>query len=528
MDEAVPGSQPGASVDHPQAVIIGAGPAGLTAAFELLARTSFRPLVIEAGHNLGGISATIRYKGNRIDIGGHRFFSKSDRVLNWWLSILPLQTGVSPGDAICYRAHSHVLSPNGAGPDPEKEDRVMLLRRRRSRIYFEKQLLPYPLQLDVDLIRALGLGRSLRMMFSYLHAMARPIRPERSLEDFLVNRFGRALFLTFFKEYTEKVWGVPCHEISADWGAQRIKRLSALSALWHTIRPAKPADTHTSLIERFLYPKYGPGQMWEEVASRIETMGGRVLLGWKAVRLLHDGARINAVEVVNPASGETASLPGDLFFSTMPLGDLVEGLTPSAPAEARRIAAGLPYRAFVTVGLLCRDLQIEDRSSPGKVLDNWIYIQSAKVRVGRLQLYNNWSPYMVADPNLAWVGLEYFCDEDDTFWNMTDGRILDLARREASEIGLVRPGDVLDGVVVRMPKAYPAYWGTYPELATLRRYLDSFENLIPIGRNGTHRYNNQDHSMLAAMTAVDQLVAGKLDRDTLWSLDVEASYLEEK
>lgn len=494
------------------ALIIGAGPAGLTAAYELLTRTDYRPIVLEKSTHMGGIARTVNYKGNRIDIGGHRFFSKSERVMEWWLKMLPLE---------------------GPEADPDQTDAVMLVRRRRSRIYFLRRFFEYPIRLSWDTIRKLGLLRTARIGFSYARAALFPIRPERSLEDFFINRFGRELYNTFFRDYTAKVWGVPCHRISAEWGAQRVKGLSILEALRHLARQAvsrkedlAQKEIETSLISRFLYPKYGPGQMWEEVARRVRELGGEVLTGWEARRLHADGKRVTALSGVNAETGELKRFEGDLFFSSMAVRDLVRGLEADVPEEVRRISEGLVYRDFITVGLLLRKLKARENGKP--IPDNWIYIQEPEVEVGRLQIFNNWSPYLVADRSKTWIGLEYFCFQGDRLWNLPDPELVQLGIRELERIGLIDPADVEDSTVIRMEKTYPAYFGSYSQFDRLREYLDRFENLYLVGRNGMHRYNNQDHSMLAAMVAVDNIVAGVNSKANLWAVNTEDEYHEEK
>jgi protoporphyrinogen oxidase len=519
------------------ALIIGAGPAGLTAAYELLTRTDIRPLVIERSDYFGGIARTVAYKGNRIDIGGHRFFSKSDRVMQWWLHFLPLQKNADESFRIAYQGQSRTLS-GGQGPDPDREDRVMLVRSRKSRIYYLRQFFDYPISLSPDTVRKLGLWRTIKIGFSYLRVVLFPVRPEKNLEEFFINRFGRELYRTFFKDYTEKVWGVSCREISAEWGAQRIKGLSILRAVAHFAKKlfAGKSDlsqkaTETSLIERFLYPKLGPGQMWEVVAEEVRRLGGEIRMRQEIVNLEHEGGRIVAATVRDAASGNVARLEADFFFSTMPIQNLVAGLQPPAPPAAREVAAGLVYRDFLTVGLLCRRLAISEVAAGGgtrPVTDNWIYIQEPDVKVGRLQIFNNWSPYMVADPHTMWIGLEYFCNEGDALWSLSDAELVELGKEEMERIGIVSRSDVLDGVVLRMEKTYPAYFGSYQRFGELRSYLDGFENLFLVGRNGMHRYNNQDHSMLAAMTAVDNLIEGRSDKANIWDVNTEEEYHEEK
>lgn len=536
------------TTDHsPTAMIIGAGPAGLTAAYELLTRTGIRPIVLERSEAIGGISQTVNYRGNRIDIGGHRFFSKSDRVMQWWLERLPLEAG--EGEAtIGYQGQSRGVEANPAGPDPQWNDDVMLLRPRRSRIYYGRQFYDYPLRLSADTIRKLGPVRIMRMGLSYLWSVLRPIRPVENLEQFFINRFGRELYRTFFESYTEKVWGRPCREISAEWGAQRIKGLSIGRAIRHALarpfsrRDVAQKETETSLIEQFLYPKFGPGQMWEHVAREVRQLGGEIWTNLEVRRLHVAGKRISGVDAVDLQTGEWHRFGGDYFFSTMPIKQLVRGLSEDPPEEIRRIAEGLVYRDFITVGVLLDELKVKEdsphvafRSAKGRcengenvglIRDNWIYVQEPDVRVGRIQVFNNWSPHMVADPAKVWLGLEYFCNEHDDLWLKTDEELKSLAAEELAKIGFIDRPEILDGTVIRVPKTYPAYFGTYDRFGELRGWLDAFENLFLLGRNGMHRYNNQDHSMLTAMVAVDNILAGRTDKANLWSVNTEQDYHE--
>lgn len=518
------------------ALIIGAGPAGLTAAHEMLTRTKIRPLVIEKSTFMGGIARTVAFKGNRIDIGGHRFFSKSDRVMQWWLDFLPLQAQSGDSLQIAYHNRRNTIASR-AGPDPESTERVMLVRSRKSRIYYLRRFFDYPISISPDTVGKLGLWRTFKIGLSYFKAIVLPIRPERNLEEFFVNRFGRELYRTFFKDYTEKVWGVSCREISAEWGAQRIKGLSILRAVVHFAKSlgagrgdVRQKETETSLIERFLYPKYGPGQMWETVAEEVLRLGGEIRTEHEVVALRHDGEKILSAEVRDCRTGSVTTIAADLFVSTMPIRDLVRGLEPAPPSGPAGIAAGLVYRDFLTVGLLCQRLAIrESGRTEGKVIeDNWIYIQEPDVKVGRLQIFNNWSPYMVADPATTWIGLEYFCNEGDDLWSRSDEELVELGKAEMERIGIVDRSEVLDGVVLRMEKTYPAYFGSYGRFGELRGYLDNFANLFLIGRNGMHRYNNQDHSMLTAMTVVDNLLAGRTDKANIWEVNTEEEYHEEK
>ncbi len=520
------------------AVIIGAGPAGLTAAYELLKRTDVKPIVLERSEYMGGIARTVSYKGNRIDIGGHRFFSKSDRVMNWWFQFMPPQSANAgqTGTAITYQQQTRTVAvPESRNPDDV--DLVMLVRQRKSRIYFLRRFFDYPITLSKDTIQKLGLPRTLKIGFSYMWAVVRPIPNEQNLEQFFINRFGKELYRTFFQAYTEKVWGIPCDKISAEWGAQRVKGLSVTKAVAHHLRKLfrKPQDlaqkdSETSLIEQFLYPKLGPGQLWEEVARQIKEMGGEILTGYLVNRIEHLEGRITSVEASNAATGATRNFEGDFFFSTMPVKDLLRSLDPPAPATVREVGDDLVYRDFLTVGLLCESLKVrDDHSSAGSLIkDNWIYIQEPDVKLGRLQIFNNWSPYMVADRSKVWVGLEYFCFEGDDLWRMPDDELVSFATKELAKIDIVEEAKVVDGTVLRMDKTYPAYFGSYERFPEIRAYVDGFSNLFLVGRNGMHKYNNQDHSMLTAMVAVDNIASGSLNKDNVWAVNTEQEYHEEK
>jgi protoporphyrinogen oxidase len=550
------------------AIIIGAGPAGLTAALELLRRTNIRPIVLEASDEIGGISRTIRYKGYRMDIGGHRFFSKSDRVMRWWIDLMPPEAEVDT--VISYQGRQRVVEIpvaqqeepplRGMGPlEPELEadedalaatgrtekviasepadpDLVMLIRPRKSRIYYLRKFFDYPITLTATTLGNLGAVRTIRVGLSYVISQVKQIAPEKSLEDFLINRFGRQLYLTFFKSYTEKVWGTPCEEISAEWGAQRIKGLSLTTAVKHFIRKAFSSGkatgdlaqkgTDTSLIERFMYPKFGPGQLWEHVADKVVAGGGEIHMEWKVDRIHCEGDRVLSIEAVHK-DGRRETFAGDYFFSTMPMRDLVRAMDAPVPANVREVSEGLQYRDFITVGLLVDKLKVKEPDG-GLLKDTWIYVQEPDVLLGRLQIFNNWSPYLVADPSKVWIGLEYFCYETDDLWKMQDEDLKKFAIAEVAKIGIIEAKDVSDAHVVRVPKTYPAYFGTYSRFEELKDFTDRFENLFLVGRNGMHKYNNQDHSMLTAMSVVDGLAAGKVDKASLWEINTEQEYHEEK
>ncbi len=515
------------------AVIIGAGPAGLTAALELLARTDVQPIILEKSEHMGGISRTVNVRGNRIDIGGHRFFSKSDRIMDWWLRRLPMQAVQQPSLLVSYQNKTKGIEGSPSGPDPDIDDRVMLLRHRKSRIYFLRKFFDYPVTVSKETLASLGMTRSAKIIASYLKSTV-VHRPETSLEDFFINRFGTELYLTFFKSYTEKVWGVPCSEISSSWGAQRVKGLSLAKAAAHFAKSLfkkngdlAQKDTETSLIEQFLYPKHGPGQMWEQAAAEVRALGGQILTSHEVTGLQMQNGAVNAVRAVNSATGETTVIPTDYAFSTMPVRDLFRAMDPECPADLKQISEGLVYRDFITVGLLLDDLAIRE-SDGSPIQDNWIYIQEPDVQVGRLQIFNNWSPYMVADPAKTWVGLEYFCFEGDELWTKPDAEMAEFAADELAKIDIIRRDAVRDSTVLHMEKTYPAYFGTYDKFDTLQAYLDGIPNLFPIGRNGMHRYNNQDHSMLTAMAAVDAIESGSVDKSAIWAVNTEQEYHEDK
>ena len=539
--------------DSNTAIIIGAGPAGLTAAYELLTKTDIIPIVFEATGDIGGISKTVNYKNNRIDIGGHRFFSKSDRVMKFWLDLMPLQNTPAKDDLILDRKlpNSSEVQLNYHGSDrkqpkdiaschdPEKEDRVMIFRRRISRIFFLRRFFSYPVSLTVETIKNLGLWRICKIGCSYIRASFLQIKPEKSLEDFFVNRFGRQLYDTFFKDYTEKVWGVPCSKISPEWGAQRIKGLSITRAIIHAIKKLFTSDksvgqkgTETSLIEQFIYPKFGPGQFWELIADIIKQKGGRIHLNKKVTGLNHQDDNVESLIVEDSLTGQSETICGDYVFSTMAVKDLINAAQPAPPQDVKQVANGLVYRDFITVGLLLKKLAIENQTNiktiNNIVPDNWIYIQERDVKLGRLQIFNNWSPYMVDDLNNTWIGLEYFCNEGDELWSMSDDDFKIFAIDELAKIDIINKNDVLDSCVIKMPKTYPAYFGTYEQFDTIRKYTDRLKNLFLIGRNGMHRYNNQDHSMLTAMTAVENIISSRTDKANIWAVNTEEQYHESK
>ncbi|MBZ0184685.1 MAG: NAD(P)/FAD-dependent oxidoreductase [Candidatus Obscuribacterales bacterium] len=518
-----------------KAIIVGAGPAGLTAAYELLLRTDVRPIILEKSDYVGGLARTVKYKGNRIDIGPHRFFSKSDRVMDWWMTIIPLEATPGQEHEITYQKKKRTIKAERGN----QSGNTMMLIKRRTRIYYLRKFFDYPISLKIQTFTNLGLVKTMRIGFSYLGALAFPIKPETNLEQFITNRFGRELYLTFFKDYTEKVWGIDCDKISAAWGAQRIKGLSIMKAVSHAIRKIfagigdlRQKSTETSLVEQFLYPKLGTGSMWEEVCRRVTEKGGDLRQGFELekLNLSEDGRLIESAEVRNLETDQIDFIEGDYFFSTMPVKELIAKLGDKVPASVREVSDGLVYRDFIEVGMLVKKMAIKDKESGGRDLisDNWIYIQESDVLIGRMQIYNNWGPEMVANPDTVWLGLEYFCNDTDDIWSWPDEKLKELGAVELDKIGIVHKEDVLDAMVICMPKTYPGYFGTYDRFDEIVDYVSKIENLFLVGRNGMHKYNNQDHSMLTAMVAVDNIAAGIKTKENIWDVNTEMEYHEEK
>ncbi len=515
-------------------VIIGAGPAGLTAANELLKENSheYEVVILEETQAIGGISQTVRYHGNRMDIGGHRFFSKSDEIMNWWKELMPLQGK----DAFDDKQLGRTKPLAEGGPDPEQEDVVMLVRDRVSRIYYRKHFFDYPVTMSASTIKNMGFLTTMAAGFSYLKA-AMFKKPETSLENFYINRFGKKLYSMFFEGYTEKLWGRHPREISADWGSQRVKGLSIRAVLKDMFSKMfggkkKRRNVETSLIEQFWYPKYGPGQLWELAADKAVERGAQLLKGHKVKEIVCQNGKVTAV-VCETDKGEV-TIKGDIFISSMPVKDLVSGMTGDAPERAiADIAEGLPYRDFVTVGLLVNRLDLENKTKMktlGNIVpDCWIYVQETNVKLGRIQIFNNWSPYMVKDPeHTVWIGLEYFCAEGDEFWSMTDEECIAFAAKELESMGVIKADEVLDSHRERIRKAYPAYFDTYAYMDKLVEFLDGYENLYCVGRNGQHRYNNMDHSMLTAIRAAQAIKEGNTNKHDIWNVNTEKEYHETK
>ncbi len=511
-------------------VIIGGGPAGLTAAYELLKATSeYEIILLEESNTFGGISRTVNHNGNRMDMGGHRFFSKDKSVNDWWENILPLQGAESYDDIKLNRN----ISLAEGGPDPEKTDEVMLVRKRVSRIYFDGKFYDYPISLKWETFKNMGFVNTVKVGFSYLKTVFHKL-PEENLENFYINRFGQKLYEMFFEYYTENLWGRHPSEIDASWGAQRVKGVSVLAIIkdiFSKIFNGKGRKVETSLIEEFKYPKLGPGELWEVTAQRVAKMGGKILKNSK-VTGLEKGKDNKITAVIYEHNGECVKLDCDIVISSMPVKDLILGMN-DVPETEKKIAKGLPYRDYMTLGVLVPRLKLENKTNIktiGNIVpDCWVYVQDRNVKLGRFQIYNNWSPYMVEDlENTVFVGLEYFVQEGDELWNKTEEEFARFGVEEMVKIGLIDSADeVLDVHLERVKKAYPAYFDTYNEIDTLIKYIDTIDNLYCVGRNGQHRYNNIDHSMVTSFEAVNCILNGINDKSALWNVNTEKEYHEQ-
>ena len=514
-----------------KALIIGAGPAGLTAAYELLTKSKdIEVTVFEETEEFGGISKTVNYKGNRMDMGGHRFFSKIPEVNAWWDNMLPMQGSKSHDDIMLDR-DSFVAKE---GPDPEKEDRVMLTRHRVSRIFFDDKFYDYPISMKPETFKNMGFVNTIKVGFSYIGAMIHK-RPEDNLENFYINRFGKKLYGMFFEYYTENLWGRHPSEIDASWGAQRVKGLSIVAIIkdiFGKIFKKKNRKVETSLIEEFKYPKLGPGQLWDVTAAEVEKLGGKIVKNAKVTKVTKNDANvITSLTYVDTKTGTENVVEGDYFISSMPVKDLVAGMN-DVPKKEADIAAGLPYRDYMTLGVLVPNLKLKNltkiKTVQNIVPDNWVYVQDRRVKMGRFQIYNNWSPYMIKDlEHTVWIGLEYFVNEGDEYWNMSEEEFAKLGIDEMVKIGLIGSKDeVIDYHMEKVKKAYPAYFDTYDEMDTLIAYLKKIDNLYCVGRNGQHRYNNIDHSMVTSFETVKAILAGSKNKDAIWSVNTEQEYHE--
>lgn len=464
-------------------IIIGAGPAGLAAA-TILVQNNLKILLLEKDNQVGGISKTIKYKGFRFDLGGHRFFTKSEEVNRLWLKTLP---------------------------------KDFLIRPRLSRIYYRNKFFHYPVK-PMNVLQGLGIKNSLAIILSYIHSKLTPYGQETTFEQWVSNRFGKKLFNTFFKTYTEKLWGLPCNQIHSDWASQRIKGLSLFSTLSNALFPVTKKNDIKTLINQFRYPKYGPGMMYEKMAENISSAGGVILTQKRIIKIKSNGKKILSVIALNN-KGQQEEYYADNFISSMPISDLINQITPAPSDNIILTNNKLLYRSFITVNIIL--------SSPDPFPDTWIYIHSPEVQIGRIQNYKKWSPFMAQNNKMTPLGLEYFCTENDSFWKMTDANLIKLALREFEKLRLGRKDDFLDGFVIRVPKAYPVYDLQYVfNRRKIINYLKRFRNLQTIGRYGMFRYNNMDHSIVTGLLAAKNILLGNLKYD-LEKVNSEAQYHEE-
>lgn len=522
-------------------VIIGAGPAGLCTAYKLLKESNkYNVIILESDEQVGGISKTINYKNNRMDLGGHRFFSKNEEVNKFWEKMMPIQGYPSIDDELLKREKTL----NAGGPNPANNLHTLLKRQRVSRIYYNKHFFDYPVSLKAETLKNMGAANTIKVGYGYIKSCIDK-KPEINLENFYINRFGRPLYEMFFEDYTEKLWGRHPNDISADWGSQRVKGLSLKALLKNILN--KNENKETSLIEEFYYPALGPGQLWETVAYEIEQLGGKIYLRTTVNKILKNEegkieglvctrkpkkTRKNPPIDKKPAKTKEETIYADIFISSMPLKELVVNMT-NVPKDINEIAAGLPYRDFVTMGVLINKMKLKNTTNI-KTLNNivpdcWLYIQEPEVKMGRIQVFNNWSPYLLNDLNKVWLGLEYFCDENDDFWNMTEEEMQKFCIHELKKIGMIDSKKaVLDMHRVKVRKAYPAYFDTYSEIDKIIKYLNDIDNLYCVGRNGQHRYNNMDHSMLTGFYAAEEIINGTNNKNRIWSVNTEKEYHEKK
>lgn len=511
-------------------VIIGAGPAGLSAAYEILNNSNdYNVLILEKTDAIGGISKTVCHNGNRMDIGGHRFFSKDENIVKWWLEMLPMQNKQSIDDILLN--NEKFLPTHGA--NPEKEDEVFLKRRRVSRIFYNNKFFDYPIKMQLKTFKNLGLSTTLCAGFSYLYSVIRK-RKENSLEDFYINRFGKKLYSMFFENYTEKLWGRHPKEISPQWGKQRVKGLSILAILKDIFYKVFPLFNHkveTSLIEEFIYPKFGPGQLYETIARKIEEMEGKILFNSKVTKLNYDEDKIKSLVYLQ--DNKEYEIEADYIISSMPIKDLIEAFN-KIPNELKTIAKNLPYRDFITIGILVNKLNLKNETNIKTfndiIPDCWIYVQDSNVKLGRIQVFNNWSPYLIKDfKNTCWIGLEYFCKENDDFWNMEEKERIDFVSKELINMKIINSkNEILDYHIEKVEKAYPAYFDSYNEIDKIKAFIDLIPNLYCVGRNGQHRYNNMDHSIKTGFIAADDIINNKNNKKNIWNVNIENEYHEEK
>ena len=506
--------------------IIGAGPAGLTAAYYLLKNSNnYEVTIFELENQVGGISKTIEFNGYKIDTGIHRFFTKVDEIEQIWEELLPIQANPSYDDILLNKNKNYKEN----GSNPEKEDNSLLLKDRVTRIY-------YPVSLNFNTIKNLGFLRMVRAGFSYLLRVFKKL-PETSLENFFINRFGYVLYSTFFESYTEKVWGRHPRDISADWGAQRVKGVSISEIIKDMIKKIFGKKSHeTSLIDQFVYPKLGSGQMYEEMAKEIIKMGGKIKLNANVCELEIKNKKI--IKLKYNYNKKVCEYCFDYIVSSMPIKNLINNFKgEKIPQKISNITDNLPYREFMSVGIVVDKMNLKNntkiRTLNNIVPDSWIYVQEPDVKMGRIQIFNNWSCYMFKNKedikNKVMISFEYFCDENDKYWNMKDSEFIQFAIDEAIKIGVIaKDCNIEDSIRIKIPKAYPSYFGTYKDLNKVVDYLNRFENLFCIGRNGQHRYNNMDHSMLTGIETAKNIIDNKKNKDNIWNVNTEKVYHEKK
>ncbi len=478
-------------------IIIGAGPAGLAAAYELVKTKNIKPIVLEADVQVGGLSKTLDYKGWRFDIGPHRFFSKSLEINQIWEKLLPIK-------------------------ELDDDNQILLEKDRVTRIYHNKKFFDYPIKLNFKNLSNFSLPVIINIIKDYLVVQIKPVKPEISLEDFFINRFGNKLYNLFFKDYTEKVWGVPCSAIPKAWGAQRIKKLSigkVLSEALKNIVKPKRLTRETSLIDRFLYPKLGAGQMYEAMAEEIKRQGGVIKTNCQVNAIKIQNNKIISVSAWDKKDNIQKEYTGDYFISSLPIKDLIL-MSEVTPVEIKEVANNLGYRDFILVALIYSKIKTN-------IPDQWIYIQESGLKMGRLDIFNNFSSALLKEQDKIWLSAEYFCNEGDDFWNKGDEEIIDFAKKELEQAGITETSSFLDGHVHRQTKAYPAYLGSYDKFSQIRDYLNDIHNLYPIGRNGQHRYNNMDHSIMTGLEAARAIINGT-NKEKLWKINTEDDYHEEK
>lgn len=505
-------------------VIIGAGPAGLSAALSILENTDYKPIIIEKDSEIGGLSKTLKNGDFFTDIGPHRFFTKNDKVMNLWTSLLSVQGKSAIDDLILGRN----FNENGA--NPETEDNVFLKRKRFSRIYYRKHFIDYPIKINPSIFIAMGLFKSIQAGFSYIKSCFFKLN-ETNLETFMINRFGRVLYELFFEGYTYKVWGIHPKMIQKEWGEQRIKKISLLGILINAIKSAihLNKEKETSLIDEYFYPKFGSSQMWESMANRIIELGGKIMLNTQVIGINNDNSKITSIKILDKISRNEDIIDVTNVISSMPIKDLIINME-NVPSNISEIASNLPYRDFILVNFVTKNLNLKNNTKHKTINniapDSWIYLQDSDITAGRMDIMNNFSPYFVKDfKNNIVINLEYFCNENDEFWTKSDVEIIEFAQQELLKINALDKNDIKLSRVFRITKAYPSYFGSYENFDKIKDFINSIENLYPIGRNGQHKYNNMDHSILSGIIVAD-ILKNNSEKKNIWNINTEQNYQE--